>query len=174
MATASAAVAQGAVHRRTDDAASCSEVHWAGQLGPLGWRFTGLANYYRRLVEGYAEVAAPFTALGSPSARCTWTLANIDALKLALSSAPVLHTFDPARRGVLTTDASKLAVAAILTQPDDEGRPHPGAYESRKLTAAERNYPPDVLELLAVVHAHRAFRHYLLCWGGTPPAGQLV
>ena len=143
---------------------SCSEVR----------RFTGLANYYRRLVEGYAEVAAPFTALGSPSARCTWTLANIDALKLALSSAPVLHTFDPARRGVLTTDASKLAVAAILTQPDDEGRPHPGAYESRKLTAAERNYPPDVLELLAVVHAHRAFRHYLLCWGGTPPAGQLV
>jgi hypothetical protein len=33
----------------------------------------------------------------------------------------VLRTFDPARRAVLTTDASNVAVAAILTQPDDEG-----------------------------------------------------
>ncbi len=35
---------------------SCTEVR----------RFTGLANYYRRFVEGYA---APLTALGSPTAR---------------------------------------------------------------------------------------------------------
>jgi hypothetical protein len=41
---------------------------------------------------------------------------------------------------VLTTDASNVAVAAILTQPDDEGHQHPVAYESRKLTAAEQNY----------------------------------
>ena len=54
-----------------------------------------------------------------------------------------------ARRAVLTTDASSLAVAAILTQPDDGGRWHPVACERRKLTAAERNYPVHVLELLA-------------------------
>ena len=36
------------------------------------------------------------------------------------------------------------------------------AYESSKLTAAERNYPAHVLELLAVVHALRVFKHYLL------------
>jgi hypothetical protein len=57
---------------------------------------------------------------------------------LALSSAPVLRTFDPTRRAVLTTDASNNAVAAILTQPDDEGHQHPVANESRKLSAAER------------------------------------
>jgi hypothetical protein len=133
-------------------------------------RFTGLANYYRRFVEGYAELAAPLTALGSPTARFAWTpeaQASFDALKLALSSAPVLRTFDPARRAVLTTDASNIAVAAILTQPDDAGHQHPVAYESRKLTAAERNYPAHVLELLAVVHALRAFQHYLL-GGGAP------
>jgi hypothetical protein len=99
-------------------------------------RFTGLANYYRRFVEGYsrAEVAAPLTALGSQDARFAWTPAkqdSFDLLKLALSSAPVLRTFDPARRAVLTTDASNVAVAAILTQPDDEGHQHPVAYESR-------------------------------------------
>ena len=70
---------------------SCSDVR----------RFTGLANYYRRFVEGYSELAAPLTALGSPTARFAWTPeaeASFNALKLALSSAPVLRTFDPARR----------------------------------------------------------------------------
>ena len=45
------------------------------------------------------------------------------------------------------------------------------AYESRKLTAAERNYSAHVLELLAVVHALRVFRHYLLCGGAPLSAG---
>jgi hypothetical protein len=53
------------------------------------------------------------------------TQASFDALKLALSLAPVLHTFDLTSISVLTTDASNIAVAAILTQPDDEGYPHP-------------------------------------------------
>ena len=74
---------------------------------------------------------------------------------------------------MLTTDASNIAVAAILTQPDDEGQQHPVAYESRKLTAAEQNYPAHVLELLAVVHALRVFRHYLLGGGAPRPAGCL-
>ena len=144
---------------------SCAEVR----------RFTGLANYYRRFVEGYAEVAAPLTALGSPTARFAWSpaaQASFDALKLALSSAPVLRTFDPSRRAVLTTDASGIAVAAILTQPDDEGLQHPVAYESRKLTAAERNYPAHVLELLAVVHALQVFKHFLLGRRAAGPRGR--
>ena len=137
-------------------------------------RFTRLANYYRRFVEGCSELAAPLTTLASPTARFMWTedaQASFDALKLALSSAPVLRTFDLARRAVLMTDAGNIAVAAILTQPDDDCRQHPIAYESRKpreLTAAERNYPAHVLELLAVVHSLRVFRrHYMLSrqWG---------
>ncbi len=44
---------------------------------------------------------------------------------------------------MLTTDASN--VAAILTQPDDDGHLHPVAYESSKLTAAEQNYSENVL-----------------------------
>jgi hypothetical protein len=108
---------------------SCTEV----------WRFVGLANYYRRFVEGYAEVAAPLTALGSPTARFEWTTAaqtSFEALKQALSTAPVLRTFDPARRSVLTPDASGITVAAILTQPDDAGHQHPIAYETLVMRAA--------------------------------------
>ena len=60
---------------------SCTEV----------WRFTGLANYCRRFVEGYAEITAPLTALGSPTARFAWSRAaqaSFDALQQALSSVP--------------------------------------------------------------------------------------
>ena len=62
----------------------------------------------------------------------------------------------------LLTDASELAVSAILEQPDDAGAFHPVAFESRKLTQPERSYPPHLLELLAVVHALKALRPYLL------------
>ena len=48
--------------------------------------------------------------------------------------------------------ASNLAVANVLMQQDDEGLQHPVAYKSRKLTAAERNNPAHVLELLAAVN----------------------
>ena len=50
-------------------------------------------------------------------------------------------------------------------------RQHPVAYKSRKLTATERNYPAHILELLAVVHALRIFKHYLLGSGAPRPDG---
>ncbi len=64
-------------------------------------------------------------------------------------------------------------MSAILEQPDDAGAFHPVAFEShkltqperaesRKLTQPERAYPPHLLELLAVVHALKALRTYLL------------
>ena len=88
------------------------------------------------------------------------TQASFDALKLALSLVLLVCTFYPARRAVLTTDAN-IAIAAILTEPGEEGHQHPVVYKSRKLTAA----------LLAVVHSLRAFRHFLLGGGAPRPTG---
>jgi len=72
------------------------------------------------------------------------------------------HVRDPERPTRLLTNASALAVSAILEQPDYAGVFHPVAFESRKLTLPERSYPPHLLELLAVVHALKALRPYLL------------
>jgi transposase InsO family protein len=137
-------------------------------------RFVGLCNYYRRFVDEYADIAAPLTRLCGPLASWQWGAEeqrSFDRLKHCLTTAPVLRTFDSRRRSVLTTDASEVALSAVLTQPDDDGHHHPVAYESRKLTAAEQAYPTHVLELLAVVHALRVFRHYLLGSGAPRPPG---
>ena len=139
-------------------------------------RFVGLCNYYRRFIDGYASIAAPLTRLCGPHAPWSWEAQaqdSFDRLKQCLTTAPVLRTFDPRRRCILTTDASELAISAVLTQPDDEGLHHQVALESRKLTSAEQAYPAHVLELLAVVHALRVFRHYLLGSGAPHPPGVL-
>jgi len=47
-------------------------------------------------------------------------------------------------------------------QADVEGRLHPVAYHSRKLSPAERNYPTREKELLATIDSLRAWRHYIL------------
>jgi hypothetical protein len=137
-------------------------------------RFIGLCNYYRRFVDSYADIAAPLTRLCGPHSPWTWgptEQRSFDRLKTCLTTAPVLRTFDSGRRSILTTDASEQAVSAVLTQPDDDGVHHPVAFESRKLTSAEQAYPAHVLELLAVVHALRVFRHYLLGSGAQRPPG---
>jgi len=59
------------------------------------------------------------------------------------------------------TDASDLVTGAVLMQDQGKGL-QPIAYESQKLQGAERRYPPRELELLAIIHALRAWRHYLL------------
>ena len=128
-------------------------------------RFVGLANYYRKFVLRFTALAAPHTALCNSRARFNWGAAeqrSFDALKAALTSAPVLRVWDPARPTRLLTDASELAVSTILEQPDDAGVFHPIAFESSKLTLPERSYPPHLLELLAVVHALKTLRPYLL------------
>ena len=61
----------------------------------------------------------------------------------------------------MTTDASDFAMGAVLSQVWDDGE-HPVAYKSRKMNAAEQNYPTHERELLAVIHALRTWRHYLL------------
>ena len=61
----------------------------------------------------------------------------------------------------METDASDYAVGACLLQTGEDGRLHPVAYSSKKLDAAERNYPIHEKELLAIKEALRVWRHYL-------------
>jgi hypothetical protein len=83
-------------------------------------------------------------------------------LKKLLQEGPVLILPDPERafRLVVNTGASGYAVGAVLQQDQGQGL-QPIAYLSKKTLPAETHYPVHEQELLAVVHALRAWRHYL-------------
>jgi len=75
-------------------------------------------------------------------------------------TTPVLSHWDPESPLVLETDASDLAIAAILSTYV-EGELHPIAYYSRALNTTELNYDIHDKELLAIFKAFKRWRHYL-------------
>jgi len=128
-------------------------------------RFLGAAGYYRSYIPNFATIAEPLTELTKAHARFTWGDAEqkaFDTLRTALVSKPVLAFPDQDKPYTLTTDASNVGIAAVLSQPDEHGNLRPVAYASKKLTDAERNYHSTEKEALAIVWALRAFRTYLL------------
>ena len=89
-----------------------------------------------------------------------------DALKLALTTAPVLGYPDFEREFILETDASLRGLGAVLSQVDEQGKTHIIAYASRTLRPSEKsmhNYSSAKLELLALKWAvTEKFRDYFL------------
>ena len=81
----------------------------------------------------------------------------IQALKTFLITAPVLAQPDIDRPYDVYCDASKMVLGCVLMQDG-----HVIAYASRQLKKHEVNYPTHDLELAAVVHALKIWRHYLL------------
>ena len=147
------------------DPKKVAAVHdWQTPTDASGLRgFLGLASYYRRYINGFADVAAPLHHLLSKGVTFTWDTAcqeAFDRLKTALIQAPVLAFPDfnsSAAPFQLQADASGVGVGAVLEQNG-----HVIAYASRVLSTAERNYSVIQRECLAVVYALKQFRHYLL------------
>jgi len=78
-----------------------------------------------------------------------------------LSSAHILHDFDPSLPPVAGTDASDYTTAGILSVRTKDGQVHPLAFFTRTLSGAELNYDTHVKELLAIFEAFKTWRHYL-------------
>ena len=128
--------------------------------------FLGLANYYRRFIRNHALICAPLTNLLRDGREYTWGSNEqqaFDTLKEKLTTAPIITIPNPheAFTVKVTTDASDSAVGAVLTQEED-GQDKPIAYESHKLSDAETRYATHERELLAIIHALRCWRCYLL------------
>lgn len=123
--------------------------------------FLGLVNFYRRFIPNFSHVAAPLTDLTGNSATFHWQGPQqqaLEALKLALTSPPVLDYPRRTDTFVLSTDASDTGIGAVLAT----ARGTVVEYASRTLTAAEKNYATIEKECLAIVWAVRKLRHYLI------------
>ena len=118
--------------------------------------FLSLANFYRRFIRGFSHIATPLTALTKKGAPFAWTDPEekaFQALKTALTSAPVLLTPDPRLPYTIFTDASDYAVGGILCQDQGTGF-QPLAFESTKLNAAQLNYAVHEKEMYAIIHCY--------------------
>ncbi|GJP50152.1 hypothetical protein CLOM_g9289 [Closterium sp. NIES-68] len=124
--------------------------------------FMGFVNYMRHFIPKMAESTTPLTELLQKGVLYEWgerQQAAFDQLKTFLITPPVLRIADPDRPYELVTDASDIAVGAVLLQDFGKGL-QPIAYDSRKLQGAVRNYPIHDKEMLAIVNA-KTWRCYL-------------
>jgi hypothetical protein len=126
--------------------------------------FLGLASFYRRLVPDFAQIAKSLTLLTRKNQEFTWGPKQQEAfetLKDRLCTTPVLAYPNFSLPFILTTDASKMAVGAILSQVQD-GIERPISYASRQKNRQEQIYSASESEMLALVWATKHFRSYLL------------
>ena len=132
--------------------------------------FLGLCNYYRRFVNGYANIVSPLISLlkiekkgkfkdGDWTEKCQNAFEH---LKKALISPPILGFPNMNKEFVLSTDASGTAIGYILGQVDKSGNENVIACGGRALSHAERKWSTTDQECLAVIEGIKCYNHYLL------------
>ena len=128
-------------------------------------RFIGFSNFYRKFIRNFSAVVSPLTNLTKKKlGPFVWTPGAERAfqeLKVRFTSAPILTLPDPSLPFLVEVDASDVAVGAILSQRPADGKLHPCAFFSTRLSAAERNYNVGDRELLAIKMALEEWRHWL-------------
>lgn len=125
--------------------------------------FLGLIGYYRKFIRDFAKITKPLTTCLKKGAKIEHNenfLKSFETCKNILTNDPLLQYPDFDKPFVVTTDASKYALGAILSQ-GVIGSDKPIAYASRTLNNAEINYSVIEKELLGVVYAVQYFRPYL-------------
>jgi hypothetical protein len=122
--------------------------------------FLGLAGYYRWFIKDFSKIAKPMTKLLEKNKAFEWKKecqASFEELKKRHTSLPVLVLPDLTKKFDIYCDASRQGLGCVLMQERQVV-----CYASRQLRKHEENYPTHDLELAAVVHALKIWRHYLI------------
>ena len=129
--------------------------------------FLGTTVYVSRFCKDYAQFSGPLhEALKGKKPRSEITLDNhqiscFKELKQRLSTPPILALPNFNKTFTIRMDASNFAIGGVLFQKEGEIE-HPIAFTGRKMKPAELNYPVRQQELLAIIHALKVWRTYLI------------
>ncbi|GFU72507.1 retrovirus-related Pol polyprotein from transposon opus [Trichonephila clavipes] len=124
-------------------------------------KFLGMSQWYAKFIKNYADICEPLYNLKRKLKRFIWSIEAqkaFNAVKAAITKAPIFKFPDFKKPFELFTDASSIGVGAVLNQEQ-----RPVVFASRTLSAAEMNYTVTEREreCLAVVWALNKFRTYL-------------
>jgi hypothetical protein len=122
--------------------------------------FLGLAGYDHRFIPNFSKITKPMTKLLEKEAKFKWRPQCEEAfltLKKLLTTAPVLAQPDIEKPFDVYCDAFGTVIGGVLMQYG-----HAIAYASQQLRHHKEHYPTHDLELLAVIHTFKVWRHYLL------------
>lgn len=125
--------------------------------------FLGLVGYYRRFIKNFAHITKPLTQCLKKNEKIIHTPEFVEAFekcKSLLTNAPILQFPDFSKPFILTTDASNVAIGAVLSQ-GIIGKDLPIAYASRTLNPAEQNFSTIERELCSIVNFTKLFRPYI-------------
>ncbi len=128
--------------------------------------FMGMVNFYHRFIPSAARLMQPLyqaTASGKAKQPLNWTskmAAAFEDSKAALARATLLAHPQPGTPIALTTDASDIAVEAVLEQ-QVQGGWRPLAFFSRQLRKPALKYSTFNREFLALYLAVRHFLYFL-------------
>lgn len=127
--------------------------------------FLGLVNYVRDFIPDFASITAPLREIDGHG-KFRWSedqTVAFDKIKRLVADCTVTQGyFSVSDKTSLFTDASPVAIGAVLTQTSEEGAQRIVSFASKSLTATEKKYPQTQREALAIVWAVEHFNYYLL------------
>ncbi|QRW20629.1 Retrotransposable element Tf2 protein [Rhizoctonia solani] len=126
--------------------------------------FLGFVNYLCRFIPNFSSVAWPLHNLTRKETPWSWNSpeeAAFQELKNLVTQSLVLIHSNPKLPYYLETDASGVAMGAILSQRGPDNQLHPIAYMSKSFSGAKANYNTHNKELLAIIKALEEWRIFL-------------
>ncbi|GFY31706.1 retrovirus-related Pol polyprotein from transposon 17.6 [Trichonephila clavipes] len=125
--------------------------------------FVQTCSWYRRYIPNFSQIAKPLTDLTKKNAMWKWVSELEEAfreLKSKLGTPHVLKPADGTKPFVIRTDASCVALGAVLLL-GERCEEHPIEYARQLLSSSERNYSTTERVAFVVVWTFEKFKGYV-------------
>lgn len=122
-------------------------------------RLLGMATYVSKFIPNFSEVTAPLRSLLKKDVHFDWQPLHqnsFEILKTKLSNSPILKFYDVNKETIISVDASKDGLGAVIMQEN-----LPCAYASKTMSETQSRYAQIEKELLAICFGVTRFNNYI-------------